>query len=88
MPASKRKRLRLARENAKSAGPLGSASAGDPDAGKDDEERELESFLFGKSFAPSNAKEKALNVESQPQPQNQSSGLEHMLDEEVSIIVH
>lgn len=84
MPASKRRRLRLERAAAGSSGPLGSTSAGDPGIGKDDEERELESFLFGKPFVPSSAKGKAPNVELKYQ--NQSSGLEHVLDEEVSIM--
>lgn len=88
MPASKRKRLRLARTVV--TAPLGASGSADQDAGKDDEERRLESLLFGKPFIPSgassgdkNGKGKETLGSSKPGP----SGLEHVLDEDVSIVI-
>ena len=90
MASTKRKRQKI-HPPASSIAPLGSSSfvlAADPDASKDDEERELESVLFGKPFVrsaevPKKAVE--LNAVDGGKEQFRAGGeLDHVLDEDVS----
>jgi hypothetical protein len=89
MAGTKRKRQKVDTSTS-SLAPLGSSSfvlASDTDAAKDDEERELESRLFGKSFVPSTAAHTIAvrtSADGAKEQLGASSGLDHVLDEDVS----
>lgn len=89
MAGTKRKRQKV--ESASSLAPLGSSPftlAPDTNAAKDDEEHELESLLFGTPFIPSTAAQKIVvrsnTLGSAEEQLGASSGLDHVLDEDVS----
>lgn len=87
MAGNKRKRQKV--ETATATAPLGSDSfvpADVEDIEKDDEERELESVLFGTPFVPSIAKSaKAKGKAVQRDDGPTATGLDHVMDEDVRL---
>lgn len=87
MPGNKRKKQRI--DDSKTAAPLGSEplSFSVDFEEKDDEERELESILFGKSSVASTSRSKAKGKEKSLDPGMEMGttnlGLDHVLDEDV-----
>lgn len=87
MAGNKRKKQKL--NEAQTAAPLGAEplSFSVDLEEKDDEERELESILFGKSFVPStkksNAKGKGKASDANLNLEATNIGLDHVLDEDV-----
>ena len=85
-----RKKQRL--ENEKTAQPLGSARPEDIEAEKDDEERRLESLLFGTDYQPSGkgkGREAGLIIVSEGEDgadANAGNELEQLQDSDVRII--
>lgn len=82
------RRKKKAKNSHASAPPRPLGSAAEPQEGKDDEERELESFLFGVPFTVSrNGKGKALLQDDDllVEP-NRASELNHVADAEVSTL--
>lgn len=89
MAGTKRKRQKI--NTSISIAPLGSDSfvlAPDTDAGKDDEERELESVLFGKPFVSSAADHKNDSrvdmIDGGKEQLGSGSGFDRVVDEDVS----
>lgn len=82
-----RKRQKTTENDVSALTPLGSATALDDDASKDDEERRLESLLFGTTFAPSSirvSKQSGLIVEEPDRVEaDAGGGFDNLLDSDV-----
>lgn len=73
------------------AEPLGSQAAKPSlldDASKDDEERRLESMLFGKAYVPAQLNENILIVSDDEHEELEGREFQTMLDTDVRVLIH